>query len=352
MVNKENTRSKKPTVIDVAKRAGVSKSAVSLVIRNAKGVGEATRIRVREAMDEIGYVYNREAAGLRSKTSTLVAIIANDLANPYLAQVIIALEARLDELGLTPIIVNINESLSRQHHIVTTLKEYNVCGYLIVPAPDTSAEWMQSLASNGSAIVSMMRQISDGGASVVMPDNKQGSYLATKHLLHLGHRRIAFVGGIETISDYRERRQGFVEAMMEEDVVIKDGDIRPGSTKRLGGKEVTHQLLDNDNSITAMVCFTDVVAYGVYGALRERNLRPGHDIAVVGFDDLEDSRLLAPSLTTVRVSAEAIAYEACQLLAQNLSPEGQAVQKGQKVLVDVELVVRDSTPIFEAYSGQ
>ncbi|WP_281543765.1 LacI family DNA-binding transcriptional regulator [Grimontia sp. SpTr1] len=344
LVKKENARSKKPTVIDVAKRAGVSKSSVSLVIRNAKGVAEATRVRVREAMDEIGYVYNREAAGLRSKTSTLVAIIANDLANPYLAQVIIALEARLDELGLTPIIVNINESLSRQQSIVASLKEYNVCGYLIVPAPDTSAEWMQSLASNGSAIVTMMRQIDGGGAPTVMPDNRQGCYMATKHLLALGHRRIAFVGGVESISDYRERRQGFIDAMAEENVPIQDGDILPGSTKRLGGKEFTHQLLDKDDSITAMVCFTDVVAYGVYGALRERNLLPGQDIAVVGFDDLDDSRLLAPSLTTVRVSAESLAHEACRLLGIILESDGEAFQSNHKVLIGVELVVRDSTP--------
>ncbi len=118
------------TVIDVAKAAGVSKSTVSLVLRGSTNVKAETVSRVNEAIRALGYVYNRDAAGLRNRESNLVAIVANDLANPYLAQVIIALEGELEQQGFMPVVVNINESVERQATMVESLKEHNVAGFL------------------------------------------------------------------------------------------------------------------------------------------------------------------------------------------------------------------------------
>nr|WP_241823980.1 LacI family DNA-binding transcriptional regulator [Enterovibrio norvegicus] len=329
---------RKATVIDVAKAAGVSKSTVSLVLRGNTGVKAETVEKVNQAIGELGYVYNRDAAGLRNKESNLVAIVANDLANPYLAQVIIALEGQLEQQGFMPIVVNINESVARQTAMVASLKEHNVAGFFITPAPKTEAAWLQALADVSSPVVCLMRDVEGANVPTVMPDNRLGMYLSTRYLIGLGHRRIAFIGGVESISDYQERKQGFMRAMEEAGLSVETGDIEPSSTKRQGGKIALNRVLDRAPDITAIVCFTDVVAYGAYTALRERGLTPGKDIAVVGFDDLEDSRLMSPALTTVRVSAEDIALMACERLQQ--WRENQKVP--ESALVGVELVIRSS----------
>lgn len=329
---------KKATVIDVAKAAGVSKSTVSLVLRGGEGVKADTVHRVNQAIQQLGYVYNREAAGLRSRESNLVAIVANDLANPYLAQVIMALESELEQQGFMPVVVNINESVERQKSMVASLKEHNVAGFFITPAPGTEGGWLKELASHTCPVVCLMRDVAGAGVPTVMPDNRQGMYLATRYLIGLGHKRIAFVGGLTTISDYHERKAGFLMAMQEAGLTVKEGDIEPGSTKRQGGTLAVNRVLDRDSAITAVVCFTDVVAYGVYSALQARGLVPGKDIAVVGFDDLEDSRLMSPALTTVRVRAEDIGQMACERLQQwrlNKTMPDSA-------LVDIELVIRSS----------
>ncbi|MDD1782981.1 LacI family DNA-binding transcriptional regulator [Enterovibrio sp. ZSDZ35] len=329
---------RKATVIDVAKAAGVSKSTVSLVLRGSEGVKAETVAKVNIAIEQLGYVYNRDAASLRNKESNLIAIVANDLANPYLAQVIMALEAELERRGFMPVVVNINESVARQTTMIASLREHNVAGYFMTPAPETQASWLKGLASSDHPVICLMRDVAGSDVPYVMPDNVKGVYLATQYLISLGHKRIAFVGGVETISDYQERKQGFIRAMEEAQLPIKAEDIVPSSTKREGGKVALHRVLDSDNSITAVMCFTDVVAYGVYSALMERGLTPGKEIAVVGFDDLEDSRLMSPALTTVKVRAEDIGRVACERLQQwrenNSVPES--------ALVGVELVVRAS----------
>lgn len=329
---------KKATVIDVAKCAGVSKSTVSLVLRGSESVSTETRKRVKKAIEELGYVYNREAAGLRSKRSNMVAIVANDLANPYLAQVIIGLEEQLDALGMIPVVVNINEDVERQSRIVATLKEYNIAGIIITPAPNTDPEWINQLLDAGFPLISIMREVANANAPSVMADNRLGAYLATRHLISLGHKRIAFIGGIETISDYHERKRGYLDALSEAGIKHDTSLIYPHSTKREGGMNATRALFDKDPTITAINCFTDVVAYGAITALNALGLTTGQQVSVTGFDDLEDSRLLSPSLTTIRVDARDIGREACDLLQRML--EGQRVPS--KVLVDVELVVRES----------
>ncbi|WP_407333220.1 LacI family DNA-binding transcriptional regulator [Enterovibrio sp. 27052020O] len=325
-------------MIDVAKAAGVSKSTVSLVLRGNAGVKAETVEKVNQAIGQLGYVYNRDAAGLRNKESNLVAIVANDLANPYLAQVIIALEGQLERQGFMPVVVNINESVVRQTAMVASLKEHNVAGFFITPAPDTDAKWLHALADATHPVVCLMRDVVGAQVPTVMPDNRLGMFLSTRYLIGLGHQRIAFIGGIEAISDYQERKQGFMQAMDEAGLSVMPGDIEPSSTKRQGGKIALNRVLDRAPEITAIVCFTDVVAYGAYTALRERGLTPGKDIAVVGFDDLEDSRLMSPALTTVRVSAEEIGLMACERLQQ--WRENQKVP--ESALVGVELVIRSS----------
>ncbi|WP_434358799.1 LacI family transcriptional regulator [Parasalinivibrio latis] len=343
------TKNKKVTMIDVAKKAGVSKSTVSLVLGGSSSVSQEKIQRVNKAIADLGYVYNRGAAGLRGGRSNMVAVLSNNLTSPYFNQVISGLEPYLDELGLMPIIMDINESLERQSKMVDSLREYNIAAVIITPAPGTKKKWVDDLVHSGLPIISIMREVENAISPVVMADNRLGSYLATRSLIELGHRKIGFAGGLDGFSDCLQRRRGFMDAMNEFGLDVPESRIQSSPSTRDGGRRATKTLLEVAPDITGIVCFTDVVAYGAYTALYELGKEPGKDIAVIGFDDLEDSRLMSPSLSTIRVKGSDIGREACYLLQRLLAND----QTPKKILVDVELVQRASSqPPAQAGTGK
>ena len=329
--------SKSVTVFDVARVSGVSKSTVSLVINGSSKVSDKARKKVEKAIIETGYVYNRDAASLRSRKSNLIAIVINDLTNPYSAQLVVGLEQQIRELGLFSMIVNPGENVETQIQLVKNLKEYNVAAFIICPAPGTTAEWTNNLVDQGFPVVHIMREVTGAKVATVLPDNIRGTSLATQHIIERGHRKIAFLGGNESISDYHQRLAGFTEAMTLADVPFSKKLCIQSNTTRNGGRRAMEQALDIVSDIEAVVCFNDVIAYGAIEYMRSVDKQPGKDIAIVGFDDLKDSRLMSPALSTVHVSATQIAIAVCQVL-KNIKDGSR-----NKILVDIELIIRESS---------
>ncbi len=332
-----NSKSKNVTVIDVAKVAGVSKSTVSLVLTGSNKVSDKAKQKVEKAIDEIGYIYNRDAASLRSRKSNLVAIVINDLRNPYSAQLAVGLEQQIRCMGLFTMLVNSGENVETQSLLVRNLKEYNVATFIICPAPNTSAEWVNSLVKQGFPVVHIMREVAGANVATVLPDNFTGTKLATQHLLKKGHKKIAFLGGNESISDYHQRLSGYSEAMILAEIPLSKKLCVQSNTTRNGGRGAMEKILNIFPDIEAVVCFSDVIAYGAIEHIRVSGKEPGKDIAVVGFDDLEDSRLMTPALSTVHVDAEQIAIAVCQILA-NIKDGNR-----NKILVGVNLIERESS---------
>lgn len=330
---------KKTTVFDVAKLAGVSKSTVSLVLTQSNKVSEKSREKVMKAIEELGYVYNRDAASLRSRSSKLVALVINDLTNPYAAQLAVGLEQHINKLGLVTMLVNTDEDVERQSKIVNTLKEYNVAAFVICPAPGTSASWTDNLIRQGFPVINIMREVPFSAAPTILPDNRKGTRIATQHLLQQGLSNIAFLGGTESISDYHERLSGYLDAMASAGIQVPSHYQIQAQTNRQGGREAMQALYQQDKTVDAIVCFSDVIAYGAMEQMRAFNLQPGRDIKIIGFDDLKDSRSMSPSLSSVHIDADEIGKQTCQALTNvmNRAPS-QA-----RILVDVELITRASS---------
>lgn len=333
----ESFPQKKITVFDVASEAGVSKSSVSLVLTGSSKVSEKTRNKVNAAIQKTGYVYNRDAAALRNKKSNLVAIVINDLTNPYSAQLAVALEQQVNAIGMFSMLVNSNEDVERQTQLVQRLREYNVDAFIICPAPNTSAEWLNDLIKQNITVLGIMREIDGAKITTVMPDNIKGTELATKHLLSKGYQSIGFLGGNSDISDYHERLQGFTHVIQRSEMTFHQTLCIQSKTTRNGGRLAMQKLLNLSPDVEAIVCFSDVVAFGAIEHMRSVGKSPGNDIAIIGFDDLDDARLMTPSLTTVRVEAREIAEEVCLALT-SASP-----QSTDKKIVDVNLILRESS---------
>jgi len=328
---------KSVTVFDVARIAGVSKSTVSLVLTGSKKVSDKAKQKVEKAIEESGYVYNRDAASLRSRRSNLVAIVINDLTNPYSAQLAVGLEKQIRQMGLFSMMVNSGENVETQQQLVRNLKEYNVAAFIICPAPGTTAEWTNNLVEQGFPVVNIMREVAGAKVATVLPDNFTGTSLATQHMIEQGYSKIAFLGGNESISDYHQRLSGFTEAMTLANVPFSKKLCIQSDTTRNGGRHAMNEALAIESNIEAVVCFSDVIAYGAIECMRANGKVPGEDIAIVGFDDLQDSRLMSPSLSTVHVDANQIGIAVCQILS-NIKDGSR-----NKVLVGVELMVRESS---------
>lgn len=330
---------KKANVYDVAAHAGVSKSTVSLVLTNSPKVSDKSKAKVLAAIKELGYVYNRDAAALRSKQSKLVALVINDLTNPYAAQLAVGLEQYIHKLGLVPMLVNTGEDFDRQDKIVTTLKEYNVATFIMCPAPGTTSEWLNLLVEQGFPVINIMREIPFANVPTVLPDNRKGTRIATEHLLQQGLTEIAFIGGTDSISDYHERLAGYQDAMFSASISPPAYYQVQAETNRQGGRDAVTQLLNNAPTIQAIVCFSDVIAFGAIEKIRIHGKVPGKDIKIVGFDDLADSGLMSPALSSIHISADEIGKQTCKILKDTLAGN----ISNQRTLVDVNLIIRESS---------
>lgn len=325
-------KSNKVTVHDVARVAGVSKSTVSLVLRQSDKASDKAKRKVAAAIEQTGYVYNREAASMRSKSSNLIAIVINDLTNPYSAKLAVALEKQVRKLGFMSMMVNSDECVKTQSDLVAELSQYKIRAFIVVPAPNTKSTWLDALENDQTQVICMMRQVEKSNVPCVLPSNKQGTYLAAKQLLSRGITRLAFIGGDSSISDYHQRLAGFQTALNEANQA--SNNIFNSKTNRFGGRSAMADCLSTMPDIEGVVCFNDIVAYGVIEQLNVAGLRPGQHIGVIGFDDLDDSELMQVPLSTVRIDADAVAKSVCEIL-QNGSD-------GQLLEVPVELIVRDS----------
>ncbi len=324
------------TLAEVAEQAGVSRATVSLVLRDSPLVAEGTRVKVRAALDKLGYVYNRSAASMRGAQSRTIGLLIPGLSNPFFAELAAGVDQVLDEAGLALFLADSNECVAKQERVILRMREHGADGILICPAVGTPKDLVSRLNALEFPVVQTLRQVSPRG-DYVSTDYEIGMDRATEHLIRLGHRRIAFVGGEHMHSAYRERRDGFVACMrrygLSPELIIKT------PLTRQAGIEVLSRLLEQDKPVTAAICFNDVVAFGMLLGLADRGLRAGVDLAVVGFDNLVEASLSRPPLTTVATMPNQIGQDAARLLLRRIAnPQGAP----ERVVLPTRLVVRES----------
>ena len=326
------------TIIDIAQRAGVSKSTVSLVLSGSKLVREGKRVRVQEAMEALGYVYHRGAANLRSARASLLGMVINDLANPFFTELAIGIERACQSSAMVPFIANTGEDPARQTQVIRLMREHGAAGLVICPAIGTDPEELNAL-TDGLPVAFAMRRLHGARGSVVVPDNRAGARRATAHLASLGHRRIAFLGGLPGMIVREERLAGYRDALAEAGLDADPALQVQALPTRPGGRAALEQVILLREPATACLCFNDVVAIGALHAIAERGLVAGRDVAVIGFDDIAEARQMAPPLTTVSVEAEGLGERAASVLLRQFAGGGRSPET---VIGPANLVIRAS----------
>jgi LacI family transcriptional regulator len=327
------------TLLEVARDAGVSRATASLVLRSSNLVADETRGRVLASMRKLGYVYHRGAASLRTQHSQTVGLIVPDVTNPFFAEMTIGIEARLDQAQHVALLGNAAETLGKQERLLAMMQEYRADGVLLCPVTDTSPAAIERLQQRRLPFVLFARYVDGVDADYVGADNIRGAELAAEHLVALGHRRIAFVGGPANSSARRDRVQGYHNALMRAGIAIDPTLQCVSPTTREGGHQAIRALLAQADPPTAALCYNDIVAFGVLLGAQAAGRTPGRDIAVLGFDDIAEAALAQPALTTIATSPHQIGEEAARLLLERVATPNAAVRQ---IILRPRLVVRAS----------
>lgn len=208
------------TLSDIAKVLGVSKSTVSLAINNDPRVAEKTRRKVINKIDELGYVYNRSAAGLTTGRTNTIGIAVHDLPNPYFAEVCSAIESVLGSNDRLSFLCNTGESIERQKKFIEGLIEHGADGLILCPAINTDFDSLKLIFDRRLPTVLIVRDIEGAPLDFIGNDDPLAAKLATEHLINLGHVRIAMIGGGYQTSSARDRRSGFYSTMNNHNIPI------------------------------------------------------------------------------------------------------------------------------------
>jgi LacI family transcriptional regulator len=327
------------TIVDIAKHAGVSKSTVSLVISGSSLVKTETRERVRAIADALGYVYNRGAANLRMARSNLVGMVINDLSNPFFAELAVGIEGGLRSSDFIPVIANTGESLERQARVLRTMREHNAAGVILCPAGGTQPEGLAELGGAGIPIVLAMRRVPGAAVSAVVPDNREGARRAAAHLVRLGHRTLAFLGGAASMTAFGERAGGFRDGLQQGGLVLAPEAIIEAPPTKAGGAAALDRALALHPAPTAALCFNDIVAIGAMHALSRRGMTAGEDFAIIGFDDIAEAAQMTPPLTTIGVDATGLGEHAARMLLRQIEAGAARVET---YVSEAKLIVRGS----------
>lgn len=330
---------RRPTIVDVAQRAGVSKSTVSLVLRNSALVKEETRAEVRQAMAEIGYVYNRAAATLRNSSVGLVGLVINDLRNPFFTEFATSVQMALSARGHAIVLANTDEDPALQAQVVGAMIEHGVSALILSPAYGDEEATFGAIARAGLPTLQVLRQVHPDTRRFpfAVPDYHRGGRLATDHLLARGCRRIAFLGGLEGRGVTRDRLSGYLAGLGAAGMPPL---VLPGRPGRAFGREAARMLAAAHPEVDGVICFNDLVALGLLSGCAQTGRQVGTDLRIVGFDDIEDCAQVWPGLSSVRCDIAGFGRRMAETVRAWLE---DGIAPPPVTRTDVELVLRGSS---------
>jgi LacI family transcriptional regulator len=329
------------TLADIARRARVSLITASRALRSGQLVALATRERVLTAAAELGYAPNLLARGLVQNRTSTVGVVIHELANPFFAPLVSAIETVAAKRSFLVVIGESGQDEEVERRYVERFQQLRIGG-IIVTSATSSVGHIAAARSGGTPVVVMARRWEEG--DFVTIDNLTGGQLVARHLLARGHRRIGLIRSADPDNTaIQDRVFGFREVLASAGVTVPDRwDVRTQRTRIEDGMEAADQIVALADRPAALFVTTDRKAMGVVHRLLERGLRVPEDIAVVGYDDIPYAACTQVPLTTVAIPMPRIGELAAEILFDRL--DGLGPSEPRQVLLLPELVVRASSP--------
>jgi LacI family transcriptional regulator len=336
------------TMADLAALAGVSSAAVSLALRGSEKISEDTRSRIAHLAHKHGYVYNRQAADLRTQTSRTAAVCLHTISNPVFSGILAAVERVFWARGWSVMFGESGDEIAKQSAFIARSIESNVAGLIISPAVGTRSRHLEAFGQRLPIVVAG-REIRGGAFDRVCIEYEKGLTSAVAHLVSLGHQAIGWMGGGSNTATARRGIRTYRR------VLLKHG-LRPSNLweyicppSRHDGYVGMRQFLKVAPELTAVVCFSDLLAIGAMRALHQQGMIPGRDMSVIGFDDLEEAEYAFPPLSTVHIDLGRLGERAAEFLLARVE---NRLTPRQEASIAVELVLRQTTaPPPSAHTG-
>ena len=300
------------TIKDVAILSGVSVATVSRVINNSPKASQASRDAVFKAMHELNYHPNANARALAHQNNETLGLIVADVSDPFFGTMVKAVEQVAQATGNFLLIGNGYHDAAKEKHVIEQLIGHR-CSGLVVHAKMLPDEELIQMMSYVPGMVLINRIVPGFESRCVALDDRYGSWLATRHLIQEGHKKIGFLCSNHQISDSQDRLQGYLDALQEHNIPVDERLISRGSPDELGGEAAMTELLSRGQQMTAVVCYNDSMAAGALSVLSDNGIEVPQELSLVGFDDVLISRYLRPRLTTVRYPIIAMATQAAEL---------------------------------------
>ncbi|HVF24393.1 MAG TPA: LacI family DNA-binding transcriptional regulator [Anaerolineales bacterium] len=327
------------TIREVAESARVSYATVSHVINNTRLVSQETRERVLEAMAALNYRPNALARSLRQGKSNTIGLVLPDSANPFFAEISRSIEDEAFKKGYSVFLCNTELDTQRELLYVDVLSKNQVDGIIFVATGD-QADSLDFLLRQNMPVVMIDRDVPNVEVDAVLTDNQLGGFLATHHLIELGHKHIACIAGPSSITPSAERIIGYRRALEQGGISYDENMVLRGDYHAQSGMEMTHSILKMNPRPTAIFALNDLMALGALRAAAEAGYTVPRDLAVVGYDNLELARFTNPPLTTISQPKKEIGAQAVNLLVDRIS---QKSRPPSRLVLAPELIIRRST---------
>lgn len=332
------------TIKEIARRAGVSHSTVSRALNNLPVVAPETAARIRALAHELGYMPSATARTLKTNRSRVLGVIYNRIADPFYSEVLAGIQSVVHRYGYSVFVSAFEYDFRREEDLIRAMAARQVDALLLCSSTFT-AQRLEAMGGLPLPVVFVHNRAADVLPHSIYHDDRSGTQALTRHLLDLGHRRIAFGGNARGGLLHEQRRQGVVDALAEVgltldpayDLMAPDGQMRSGTV-------LAEQLLALAERPTAIICFNDMQALGLMQALQTAGLRIPDDISVAGFDDIPLAAFLYPALTTYHQPqwelGELAAQVALRMLGESITDPRATFEV---ITLQGRLMVRNST---------
>jgi DNA-binding LacI/PurR family transcriptional regulator len=341
------------SIKDIARAADVSHSTVSRALSDSPLVSTNTKARIQLLAQEMGYSPDAQARSLVMGRTQTIGVVATTISDPFIAEVVQAIETTAHYHGYSVVLASSNAQPEREVAAVEMLRSKRVDG-VIVTSSRVGALYQEHLDRLGVPVVLVNSHNEHVGPYTfsITVDNEHGGFLASDHLIQLGHRRIAYVASAADHSDNHQRLHGYRQALAAAGIAYEPELVIMGTGRAGGGERALSKLLALASRPTAVFCYNDMTAVGLMHAARLAGVPLPGDLAVVGFDDIPFASYVHPALTTVAQPKPEMgrqAVEMVKILATNGEPSGTGVSD---IVIKGRLIVRESSGAHVAPAKQ
>lgn len=333
------------TIKDIAKALNISVSTVSRALNNHPDISRETIQMVQDYAKEHKYTPNSLALSLRTKQSNIIGVIVPELANHFFSSVLSGMEMVAEEEDYRVIVCQSSENSEKEKHNIQTLINARVCGVLVSMAKTTTDyRHFKELADSEIPLVFFDRICTGIDSSKVVVDDYDGTFTAVDYMIRSGCRRIAFLGATLNLEISKNRRNGYLDALIKHGLPVDENLIRQADTKQLGYQEAM-DLLQSDLRPDAFMAMNDYTASGVLSATKQLRLKVPEEVSIFGFSNSNISQDTDPMLSTMDQHPQKVGEEAMKLIIERI--KGQGGQRTKNRLVRTTMILRETTRRIE-----